>query len=83
MTPNERAQQIVDGYFIGGLGDTLEQPNLTKGDLRHTINHALEEYASVIRLVIDHIDAGRVPEQEDVEEWRRLVGPAPAKVEAT
>ncbi len=34
MTPEERAQLIVDGFFIGGGKDTLENHTLVKDDLR-------------------------------------------------
>jgi hypothetical protein len=43
MTNQDRAQQIVDGFFIGSGGDSLEQPNLTKFDLVHAVKSALDE----------------------------------------
>ena len=39
----ERAREIVDGFFIGGRLDSLEQPNLTKGDLIHCFSNALTQ----------------------------------------
>lgn len=42
MTNQERAQQLVDGFFIGGGGDSLEQPNLTKFDLVYAVKAALD-----------------------------------------
>jgi hypothetical protein len=45
MTNQDRAQQLVDGFFIGGAGDSLEQPNLTKSDLVHAVKSALDEVA--------------------------------------
>jgi len=42
MDAREKAKNIVDGFFIGGLKDDLQQPNLTKEDLIFTIEKALE-----------------------------------------
>lgn len=43
----EVAQELVDGFFIGGGGDTLENANLTKFDLVQAvfgaINHAWDD----------------------------------------
>ncbi len=36
------ADEIVNGFFIGGGGDSLESPNLTKFDLRLQLVHSLE-----------------------------------------
>lgn len=43
MTHEERAWQLVHGFFIGGGGDGLQQPNLTKHDLAMVIKGAMEE----------------------------------------
>lgn len=42
MTNQERAQRLVDSFFIGYGGDTLEQPNLTKADLVHAVKVTID-----------------------------------------
>lgn len=43
MTPRAMAQEIVDGFFIGGGGDDLMQPNMTKSDLANAIAFKIME----------------------------------------
>lgn len=40
---NDKARDLVNGFFIGGDKDDLQQPNLTKGDLIYSIAYALKE----------------------------------------
>ncbi len=56
MTLEQIAQDIVDGFFIGGGDDSLEQPNLTKHDLKYAIAEALKTEREAGAKVVESVE---------------------------
>jgi len=55
MTHEDRAQELVNGFFIGGGGDNLHQPNLTKYDLVQAIKAALSQATDAANIQVDEM----------------------------
>jgi len=52
MTPkeiqSEKIYELVDSFFIGGGGDPLESPHMTKADLAHAIEHLVADLVATV-----------------------------------